>query len=566
MAQPVGGGPGGPAARWDAVVVGAGLGGLTTAAYLATNGLRTLVLEQGKVAGGSSQVFRRRGRYEFDVGVHYVGDCRPGGAMWNVLRGLGLEESIGFAELDPDGFSTLTFPDLTFRVPRGWNAYLGRLLETFPREERGIRRCVGVLRRVGSELEGSFPVGARQVAAFPRRAPLATAVGSFSLAWLYRRCGLSEPARAVLSGESGAYAAPPSRVPVSLHAAFLHHYLQSGAFYPHGGGQVLAARLVQVVEAYGGEVRTDTAVRRILVEGGRTTGARTRDGEVHRAAVVVSNADPRKTYLELVGPEHLRPRTTRRVRRGRMALPLFSVYLGLDLDVAALLPNSNLWCYPDTDLEATYQACYAGRLPQHLPFLMTSASVKDPRNPRTAPPGHSTVELMTVVPAEPAFWGVTADGDGLTYRTRPAYRARKNAVAEALVERAATVIPELRAHIVLQEASTPITQARFTGATAGACYGLELSADQVGLGRPGPGTEIGGLYLVGASTRWCHGVMGVMNGGVGTAGAVLGRDLQRELLAGRVFGDAARLDPDPPDWDSLLVSRGARRHRPQKTG
>ncbi len=58
---------------WDAIVVGSGLGGLTTAAYLATNGLRTLVLEKHYVARGNAHVFRRKQKFEFDVGVHYLG-------------------------------------------------------------------------------------------------------------------------------------------------------------------------------------------------------------------------------------------------------------------------------------------------------------------------------------------------------------------------------------------------------------------------------------------------------------------------------------------------------------
>ncbi len=367
--------------------------------------------------------------------------------------------------------------------------------------------------------------------------------------------------RAVLSGESGAYAAPPSRVPVSLHAAFLHHYLEAGAFYPQGGGQVLAARLVEVVEAYGGEVRTGLRVRRILVAGSRVTGVRTSDGASHRAPVVVSNADPQQTYLELVGREHLRGRTVRRMHSARMALPIFTAYLGIDLDLAAVLPSTSVFSHPHTDLEATYQDCYAGRLPEELPFFLSSASVKDPGNPRTAPPGHSSLELMTVVPAGAAFWGVPSGADRLAYRSGAAYQARKRQVTELLVERASTVIPDLAAHVVLREASTPITQARFTGATGGACYGWELSTRQVGLGRPGPSTEIRGLYLVGASTRSCHGVMGVMNGGVATAGAVLGRDLRGEILAGRVFGAAARLAVAGPQWDPLAASRGQGRRQ-----
>ncbi len=172
---------------------------------------------------------------------------------------------------------------------------------------------------------------------------------------------------------------------------------------------------------------------------------------------------------------------------------------------------------------------------------------------------------MTVVPPDLDFWGVAPVPGRLDYRSGTAYRARKDEVMEALISRAADVLPGLADHIVLREASTPITHERFTGATGGTGYGLELSADQVGLRRPGPATQIGGLFLVGASTRWCHGVMGVMNGGVGTAGAVLGRDLRREVLGGRVFGDTARLPADGSVWDPLVASRGDSRVTPRTT-
>jgi all-trans-retinol 13,14-reductase len=78
--------------RWDAIVIGSGLGGLTSAAYLASNGLRTLVLEQYDTAGGSSHVFRRKHSFEFDVGVHYLGDCGPDGLIPAILRGVDLRE------------------------------------------------------------------------------------------------------------------------------------------------------------------------------------------------------------------------------------------------------------------------------------------------------------------------------------------------------------------------------------------------------------------------------------------------------------------------------------------
>jgi all-trans-retinol 13,14-reductase len=94
---------------WDVVVIGAGLGGLSAAAYLATNGMRTLVLEQYDVAGGCSHVFRRHS-FEFDVGVHYIGDCGPNGVIPTVLRGVGLAGKIEFLEMTAMASTPSSFP------------------------------------------------------------------------------------------------------------------------------------------------------------------------------------------------------------------------------------------------------------------------------------------------------------------------------------------------------------------------------------------------------------------------------------------------------------------------
>jgi all-trans-retinol 13,14-reductase len=542
---------------WDAIVVGAGLGGLSTAAFLAGNGRRTLVLEQNQVVGGCSQVFRRQGnRWEFDVGVHYIGDCAPGGTVDRLLRGLGLQGRVEFAELDPDGFSTITLPDVTFRVPRGWQAYEDRLASTFPEQEQGVRRCVRTLRTVAEEIRSDRPESLARTAARAGRLRSLLWWGLRPLSRLYDACGLSQDVRTVIAGESGDYGLPPSKAPVALHAGFLDHYLKAGAYYPRGGGQVIAARLTEMIQAHGGTVRTKARVGRILLDRGRAVGVRLADGEEVRAPVVVSNADIRRTYLELVGREHLPPRLRRRAEGFRMALPLFSLYLAVDVDLRDRLPNSTSWIYPHADMEAVYADAHAGRVPAQVPVFMTSGTLKDPDGDHTAPPGCSTLELMTIAPADHHTWGV-GDGPvaGERYSRGPSYLAVKQKLAEAVLDTASRVLPDLREHIVYQDASTPITQERFTLSTAGACYGLEMTMDQLGPFRPDVSTPIPGLYLAGASTRHQHGIVATLNGGIGTAGAVLGRDLDAELRAGAVYGDASRLPVDPPDWDPLVAAR-----------
>src|SRR3989304_5133872 len=306
---------------WDAIVIGSGLGGLTTAAYLATNGLRTLVLEKHYLAGGNAHVFRRKQIFEFDVGVHYLGDCGPDGLIPTVLRGVGLDGKIEFLEMDPDGFDTLMFPGLTFRVPKGWDRYRQRLVDTFPDDETGLHRYVDVMQGVVSEfVRMKLPVEPEDVPRLMQEAPNFMKWGMRLLGELFDDCGLGQKARAVLAAESGTYALPPSRAPVIMQAVLMDHYLK-GAYYPTGGGQVLPAHLVDVVRSHGGEVRTRAGGQRILVEDGVAAGGRLTPGEEFRAPVVVSNADLKRTFLEMMGEEPLSPQTIAPVRRHRLARP-----------------------------------------------------------------------------------------------------------------------------------------------------------------------------------------------------------------------------------------------------
>lgn len=134
--------------QFDIVVVGAGTGGLIAAALLSRHGKKVLIVDQHAVAGGNATIFKRSG-YEFDVGLHYVGGCHSDGVIPRVLRAAGVED-VEFEELDPDGFDTLVFPDLQFRIPKGIERYRQRLLETFPNERRGIDRYIKLLGQIRS--------------------------------------------------------------------------------------------------------------------------------------------------------------------------------------------------------------------------------------------------------------------------------------------------------------------------------------------------------------------------------------------------------------------------------
>lgn len=547
--------------QWDAIVIGSGLGGLCTAAYLCAAGKRTLVLEAHYVAGGNSQVFRRKHKgqeYEFDVGIHYIGECGRDGVITAALNGLGLAERVVFRPLDSDGYSTLHFPDVTFRVPFGWDRYRERLHETFPNEPEALDGVLDVMQEI-SATGHRLRRDELSMADVATEAPGFFQWGLRPITELFAEKNLSERAAAVILGEQGCYAVRPSDTPVVMAAGLADHFLR-GAYYPEGGGQVIAGRLIQAIRAYGGEVRTQSPVQKIRVEAGHVlgvlSGKKNRTPQEIDAPIVVSNADVKRTFAELVGQEYWSPETVERVRSLKMSIPLFCVYLGLDVDLAARgMPNSNHFIWGDYDIEGVYDELDAGRLTSKAMCYLTAASLKDPESRHLAPEGHTNLQIMTLAPREYDVWHVDrGPAEGGHYHRDPDYRKSKADLVEQLIDTSTQLIPDLREHIVWKEAASPVSQERFTRSTGGTSYGIEMSCSQAGPMRMGPRTEIEGLFLCGASTPSGSGIAGVMTSGIQAASEVLETDLLRPILSGSTFGDRNKLPELTDDWDAWRES------------
>ncbi|BBY56614.1 NAD(P)/FAD-dependent oxidoreductase [Mycobacterium koreense] len=562
-------------AGWDAIVVGSGLGGLSAAAHLAATGQRTLVLERYDVIGGSSHVFRRRGRWEADCGVHYIGDCGPGGQLPTLFHGLGLDDRIQWLPLDSGGFDTIVGPDLHLRVPFGWDAYLENLLATFPGEERALRRFVAIMRRIGHGIDRSVTPSSR--AAMLRYArdcgPAAPWLATPYIAVL-AACGLTPRTIMALSVQCGALAGIPQTMSTVAMAGFLQNFVGGGAYYPRGGGQMLAAAFADVVRSHGGAIRTRAEVDRILVESGRVSGVRLTDGEQIASPVVVSDADIIRTYRDLVGYAHLPWSLAARAKRWKMSWPLINAVFGVEIDVADT-PNSNFYAIPSwQDAGSLLQLHrmtsqllfradrrdpldWASDFARRQPGFVQCSTRRDLQHTRSAPPGHATIEVQTIAPADLRLWGAdgadVASGD---YRRRRRYQQVKEIVTDGLLQRIEQVYPGAAGKVVWSELGTPATQERFTHTSAGNAFGLQSRPSQYGPFRPGTTTPIAGLFLAGTSTAWGPGTEGAMLSGLHAASAITGRDLQSEIRAGAVLTDRTRLSDWPADFDPLAASRG----------
>jgi all-trans-retinol 13,14-reductase len=336
------------------------------------------------------------------------------------------------------------------------------------------------------------------------------------------------------------------------------HYME-GAYYPAGGGQMIPARLVQLIEVMEGEVRTLCRVDEIVVEDGRVRGVALTDGTFLDASVVVSNADYKRTVTELTSPEHWRPATIEWAREAEMTLGLIVVYVVTDVDLVADLPNSNYFVFADWDIPGEYESLEAGTPPDHRPFAYISlASRKDPTNPHLCPPGHTNFQIMTLAPRGYSVWGIEeGPANGAHYRREEEYRGLKHWYTENLLDAAEEVLGPFRDHIVHVETATPLTHERYALSTGGTSYGLQFSPGQSGKARPGYRTEIEGLFIVGANSTSGHGIGGTMIGGVACAGSILERPLVAEVMLGEVLIEPGTVSEDPPDWDPMVVSRGS---------
>ena len=328
--------------------------------------------------------------------------------------------------------------------------------------------------------------------------------------------------RHVLAGQNGVYAAPWSRASAAFHALVVDHYLK-GAYFPKGGSRPFIAALVRAVEAGGGGVRTRSRVRRVIVEGGASRGVQLASGEEIRAPIVISNADAKRTLLELVGETYLSADLVERARQTTMALPVFIIYLAMEADPSELgVPNTNFFAYPAYNMEEQYEACYAGDLPDEPAVYVSIASVKDPESPNLAPSGYTNLQLMSVAPAQAKTWGVEGGpASGYRYRHSDPYVAVRRECERRILNSVEEMMPGFIRNVVWQECATPLTQERFTLSTGGTSYGLEHTPDQFLGGRFPIVTGVPGLYLVGANTVFGHGVAGTMASGLACARAVL---------------------------------------------
>lgn len=506
---------------FDTIVIGSGAGGLTAALALARIGQRVLVLEQHSLPGGWCHSFSLNG-FLFSPGVHYIGQLHPRGRLRRLYEGLGVANDLTFLELNPDGFDHIIIGGKRFDIPKGLPRYIARLKQEFPAEADKIEPLFRVLQSLANA--GGIRRSLRD------RWWLLT-YGLRSMDHLLNRFGIRDRRlRAVLTMQAGDHGMGPCEAPAALHAAVMAHYFE-GAYYPKGGARMLPRAFIRGLRRHGGDIRLSTPVARIVTEPAgrrrRVTGVETENGDFLSARQVLSNADPEVTFNGLVGTEHLSRRLRRRLARTEYSLSAISLFCATNLDLEAKgLDSGNYWFAEEPRVEDLYDLAKqknplaADTLPG---IFLTVTTLKD-RAKRSD--GLHTLECFAFVSYDAfAAWQDSA------YDHRPkAYEVLKTRLTAMMLHRMDQLIPDLSSNLVFSSLGTPLTNAHYIRSTRGNLYGTAKRWNQIGPWSYSPRTEIGGLYLCGASTA-AHGVAGATETGIIAAAAVAGCHVGRFLGA-----------------------------------
>jgi len=532
---------------YDVIVIGAGHNGLASAAFLAKAGLRVLVLEANPQVGGAAVSRELYPHWTYSNCSYVCSLLRPeiyrslelsrfglqivpygGGVTFtrdgDILGGY-LDKDIRRREIarhslrDADAY--LRYSRDTMRQCR----LIRSLLMRTPPDPSSLKwRDLREMRHLGRAFAGLGEAGIYDTMRFY----------TLSIADYLNEYFETDVVKANFAGSGIIGTALGVQSPGTAYV-LLHHYMgdvdgQMGAWgFARGGMGAVTRALAAAVSAHGGEIRVDAPVARITVRAGRTTGVVLESGDEYHAAVVVSNLDPKRTFLKLLPPGDLPADFVRAARGFKIRGSSGKLNIALDgLPEFPALGAGNPLISGDMHFldsleryERAYDDWKDGIWSQdpYLDLLIPSLT-----DPTMAPPGkHMMSVFVQYVPP--------------LVRGREWTDADREAFKQTVFDQIARYSPNFRELVLHAEVRTPRELEAEVGLTEGNIFHGELTFDQLFFNRPFPGyaqyrAPVRGLYMCGSATHPGGGVM-----------AAPGANAAREILR-----DLRRPDTVPAGW------------------
>jgi len=497
--------------EFDAIVIGAGCGGLTSAVTLAQSGLKVLMLEKHNVPGGCAQSFCR-GRFEFEASLHQlsgVGDEARPGPVRKLLGRMGaldridlLPESLLY-QVKIEGGEGIT-------MPADRDGILRELFSRFPEDREEIEGFMKFIYQYAHE--HSACVFAHDPEASPEKYPIFFKYALRDTQSVFDEF-LSNPVLHICFGSYIGYMGLPAhQLPFSELATTFIAYVEYKPYHFAGGSQAMSNALVSCLIEAGGDVIFNCGVEKIVVEDSEVKGVVTEAGDQYSSRLVISNASTVDTYMNMIDPEQVTAEFIEEINSKKLGVSAVTVYLGLDCepsDIGISAPLSFLYSR-GTNIDDMYGSPFQDA----EVCLLTCYSAIDPC---FSPPGTSQIAIIVLQEAEPWLSIPPNEYADIKYR-----------YGDSMLRQVEKFYPGLRGHIEEVEIATPVTHMRYLGTPGGSIYGFAPQTKDLKMfdNKKGP---IKGLYQAGA---WVSGggYQPSLMSGV-AAGRAAAKQWQRERIA-----------------------------------
>ncbi len=482
----------------DVVIIGAGIGGLTCANYLAKAGLKVVLAEKHYVPGGYCSSFTR-GRYYFDAGAHYLGSCRPEGQIGKLISDHNLQEKLQLIRCEPS--EVVVTKNCDVFIFGEVSKTVDEFQQKFPEESAGIKKFFRYVTHTD-------PL---QLYVHLKDLTFRDLLNQYFVGW---------EIKSVLSTLLGNIGLPSFRAAALTSVFLFREFIFDGGYYPKGGMQQFPDVLLERFCEYGGTALLLSPVEEIIFSrNGEISSVRIkhlgRKSLEIRTKVVVANCDPYQVYDKFLRGVNV-PSDWRRMLDRRMpTVSAFMVYLGVNHDISREAKyRCNFWSYQRGDIDEYYESVIKGEIDFGKDSFLF-CSIPSFHDPDLLPSGYHSIQTIVAAP----------------YYERSEWDNFKEKLTQDVIRRLDQFIPGIARWVEVKQVATPPTLLKYTWSYRGAMYGWASTPEQVGRHKFPEETFIDGLYMVGHWTGLPSGHSGIPT--VVTSGRNVSRLVLRRIRKGK---------------------------------
>ncbi len=482
--------------KYDVIIIGGGLAGLSSALKLSQSGKKIAVFEKHFMAGGYATNFKRRDNdgnlYVFDVALHGIGGLIPGNTFYNHMKGINMVDKVEF--LRKKETATIYNNGYEIDVPDTFEKYRDHLVSRYSSYKEKIFDLFKDIYNLKEEMDsGKPPVVYQKMQDISLYDYLKSFIDDekfieeFSFLWLY-------------------YGLPPKKLNALFYMLAWISYHIGGTFYVKGGSGKLSDTFVEEIKKYGGEVYLSNEIVKIDIEGNNVTSVHTKRGNRYEAEKFIFASDPNHLINLMDNNNENVIEYKKKLNNNDVGISLSQLYIGLDCKTTEVgITKADYFISNGVNHEEAYKNILNGNYSDNI-LGLTSYDVLDP-------------DLNKGVGVFVAVFGDHIK-NWPEYKSEE-YKRKKEQVTNEILEIVYKSFPNVKEHIKVLELGTPHTMKRYTNNTQGAVYGWEQNIRQGGFNRLSNKSDFNNVFLSGAWTNPGGGFEGAITGGILTAERIL---------------------------------------------